>query len=129
MPQACNYIRQTAVGLQHAHERPDPPRYQARQPFAVFDRTYFVAGQGRSRCGAGKGQKGKDKGPIVKILDLGLARLAHPVAGSKTTNLTVLGTAIMQGTPDYLAPEQALNFHTADTPPTSTALAAPSISC
>jgi hypothetical protein len=51
----------------------------------------------------------------VKILDLGLARLRQPVRGSTTRNLTVLaGNDVMQGTPDYMAPEQALSFHSAD---------------
>jgi hypothetical protein len=52
---------------------------------------------------------------LVKILDLGLARLQQPAAGSRTRNLTVLaGNSVMQGTPDYMAPEQALDFHSAD---------------
>ena len=45
--------------------------------------------------------------------DLGLARLRHPVADSRTANLTVIGGNLaMQGTPDYMAPEQALDFPT-----------------
>src|SRR5262249_7930064 len=52
---------------------------------------------------------------IIKILDMGLARLEKPVAGSRTQQLTVLaGNTVLQGTPDYLAPEQALDFHSAD---------------
>src|SRR5262249_48651188 len=51
----------------------------------------------------------------IKILDLGLARLQQPNWKSATNQLTVLaGNSVMQGTPDYLAPEQALNFHAAD---------------
>src|SRR5208282_823890 len=53
--------------------------------------------------------------PLLKILDLGLARLQQPIAGSRTKNLTVLtGGSAMQGTPDYMSPEQALDFHRAD---------------
>src|SRR5208283_4088742 len=39
----------------------------------------------------------------------------QPVKGSTTRNLTALaGNSVMQGTPDYLSPEQALDFHSAD---------------
>src|SRR5262249_4036050 len=52
---------------------------------------------------------------LVKVLDLGLARLSSPAPNCKTKNLTVLaGPSLMMGTPDYLAPEQAVDFHSAD---------------
>jgi serine/threonine protein kinase len=58
---------------------------------------------------------GNPPAAVIKILDLGLARLQHPAQGSRTAHLTVLGGAsVMQGTPDYMAPEQALDFHSAD---------------
>jgi serine/threonine protein kinase len=47
---------------------------------------------------------------VVKILDMGLARL-HSTGGNEKT-LTQDGVVV--GTPDYLAPEQALSAHTAD---------------
>jgi hypothetical protein len=58
----------------------------------------------------------------VKILDLGLARLGKLVRGlapgrmpkgGSSAALTPTG-AVMMGTPDFLAPEQALDFHQAD---------------
>jgi hypothetical protein len=61
------------------------------------------------------GPQGAGSACEIKILDLGLARLQHPAAGSKTSNLTLIASrSIMQGTPDYLAPEQAIDFHSAD---------------
>src|SRR5262249_19186937 len=50
-----------------------------------------------------------------KILDFGLGRLSQPAAASPTKHLTQLaGKSVMQGTPDYMAPEQAVDFHSAD---------------
>src|SRR5205085_5773890 len=76
--QACEYMRQAALGLQHAHERGLIHR-------DVKPENLLVADSG------------------LKILDLGLARLLSPdvAAGSLTSKTAVLGT------PDYMAPEQA----------------------
>src|SRR5262249_30377538 len=58
---------------------------------------------------------GPQSAAVIKILDMGLARLSQPAPGSKTRNLTVLGsTSWTMGTPDYLSPEQAIEFHRAD---------------
>ena len=88
--QACDYIRQAAAGLQYAHERGLIHR-------DIKPSNLLVAGG------------------VVKILDLGLARLREPAASSRTKNLTVLaGNSVMLGTPDFMAPEQAIDFHRAD---------------
>jgi DNA-binding beta-propeller fold protein YncE len=58
---------------------------------------------------------------VVKILDLGLARLRQTAEGEltacirdeKASSLTPVGS-VMMGTADYLAPEQAMDFHKAD---------------
>jgi serine/threonine protein kinase len=94
--QACEYVRQAAIGLQHAHECGMVHR-------DVKPQNLIVTSQGQ-----------------VKILDFGLARLAleagtgavSPRHGGEATALTDAG-AIM-GTPDYLAPEQARDPHAAD---------------
>jgi len=94
--QACDFICQAAHGLQYAHER--GLVHRDIKPSNLLLAKPQAAGQA-----------------IVKILDMGLARLERPVAGSRTQQLTVLaGNAAVQGTPDYLAPEQALDFHAAD---------------
>ncbi len=77
---AAHYVRQTAEGLQHAH--------QAR----LVHRDVKPANLLLSRTG------------VVKILDLGLARFFHAGAASVTdqrSDQAILGTA------DYVAPEQA----------------------
>ena len=95
--QACDYIRQAAVGLQYAHER------------GLIHRDVKP-----SNLLVSKAQGSRPQG-LVKILDLGLARLQEPLEGSTTANITIDGGNVgMQGTPDYLSPEQALDFHAAD---------------
>ncbi|MBL8798140.1 MAG: protein kinase [Planctomycetia bacterium] len=94
--EACGYIRQAALGLQHAHER------------GLVHRDIKPHNLLLGRDG------------VVKVLDLGLARLRHEDAAAGTllesgitAGLTPEGAAMM-GTPDYLAPEQAVDFHAAD---------------
>ena len=80
---ALDYARQTALGLQHAHEG------------GLVHRDIKPANLLVAPTGGGRG--------VVKILDLGLARWTETGAG----NLTVMGS--LMGTPDFLAPEQARN--------------------
>ena len=85
--EACEYIRQAALGLQHAHERGLVHR-------DVKPANLLLA----------------EKEGVVKVLDLGLALLNQPEAPSP--GLTQEGS--LMGTPDYMAPEQALDCHSAD---------------
>jgi len=50
---------------------------------------------------------------IVKVLDLGLARLSGQRAQAASSQLTTMGS-VMMGTPDYMAPEQAIDLRSAD---------------
>ena len=89
IPQACYYIHQVALGLQHAHER------------GMVHRDIKPANLILARVG---------KQPIVKVLDFGLAKVTSE--GQADTGLTRDGQ--MLGTPDYIAPEQIRNAQTAD---------------
>jgi serine/threonine-protein kinase len=93
---ACDCIRQGALGLQHAHERGLVHR-DIKPP------NFLVAATSGDGVGPG----------LVKLLDLGLARLQRRPDGERTSVLTQAGP-VMMGTPDYLAPEQALDFRGVD---------------
>jgi len=84
---ACHYVRQAALGLQHAFEQGMVHRDLKPQNLMLTS----------------KGE--------IKILDFGLAKLASEQArpgGDLTRDNVVMGT------PEYMAPEQAVNTKAAD---------------
>ncbi len=105
---ACDYIRQTAEGLQHAHDLGMVHRDIKPHNLMIEQQVGSISGDAT----------------VVKILDFGLANFANETAadeigdGSETAEapalhqLTQMGT--MMGTPDYIAPEQAQDASTAD---------------
>lgn len=95
---ALDFIRQAALGLQHAHDRGMVHRDIKPANLLVAQDT----GSTRSRANT------KFRWGMVKILDLGLARRSDPREASLTMHGSVMGT------PDFIAPEQALNPHTCD---------------
>lgn len=91
---ARDYLRQAALGLQHAHERGLIHR-------DIKPSNFLLA----------KPQGGQTVG-VVKVLDLGLARLERPVDGDLNSSLS--NDNQLMGTPDFIAPEQARNSHRID---------------
>ncbi|HEX5270217.1 MAG TPA: serine/threonine-protein kinase, partial [Gemmataceae bacterium] len=83
--QACEHARQAALGLQHLHEK------------GLVHRDIKPSNLLLAR-----------PAEVIKLLDMGLAR----AQGAADTGMTRLGAVL--GTPDYLAPEQALNSRAAD---------------
>jgi serine/threonine protein kinase len=97
---AVYYIRQAAIGLQHAYEKGLVHRDIKPSNLMV---TPGPIGS--------EGVKG-GKLPKVKILDMGLARVLSPEGRDEDEGLTQTG--VFLGTPDYVSPEQAEDPRRAD---------------
>ncbi|MBL8798250.1 MAG: serine/threonine protein kinase [Planctomycetia bacterium] len=91
---ACEYIRQAALGLQHAfehnlvHRDIKPSNLLLTRPVPP---------------GSGPG--------VIKLLDLGLARI---VKDDDEASMMLTQAGALVGTPDFISPEQARNAHHAD---------------
>ncbi len=92
IPQACQFVRQAAQGLQHAYQ-------QGMVHRDIKPQNLMVTRKGH-----------------VKVLDFGLARFARdaadnppPGSGESAAHppTAVTGMNMIMGTPDYLSPEQA----------------------
>jgi tRNA A-37 threonylcarbamoyl transferase component Bud32 len=87
---SCDYIRQAALGLQHAHER--GLVHRDIKPHNLL----LTADQ-----------------KTVKVLDMGLARLDN-LAADDDAGFLMTQDGMVLGTPDYIAPEQVRASHTVD---------------
>jgi formylglycine-generating enzyme required for sulfatase activity/serine/threonine protein kinase len=102
VPLACSFVRQAALGLQHAHEKGLVHR-------DIKPGNLMYTQQDRVGLRAAKARPFEPTW-TVKILDFGLAKATseNPVDGSLTREGQMLGTL------DYIAPEQSFNAQKAD---------------
>jgi len=119
--QACHYVHQAALGLQHIHERGlvhrdiKPGNLIVAGQVAAPVARLLTGPSSASVAGVPISANGVERFPwgVVKIMDLGLGRLHHVAEGVAAGSDTTAGQMVM-GTLDYMAPEQALDFHRAD---------------
>jgi formylglycine-generating enzyme required for sulfatase activity len=91
VPNACDYVRQACLGLQHAHEKGLVHR-------DIKPSNLMLTTQG-----------------VIKILDMGLAHITRSgVTGLAQAEGSLTATGTIMGTPDYLAPEQGMNSKNVD---------------
>ncbi len=86
---ACEYVRQAALGLQHAFEKGLVHR-------DIKPANLMLAKEG-----------------VIKVMDLGLARTARS-AEENAAEQRLTAPGVLMGTADYLAPEQAQDARRAD---------------
>lgn len=109
--EACEYVYQAALGLQHAHER--NLVHRDIKPVNLFLTHVSVPQSTRSKTAKqGRGGKGKQE-PLIKILDWGLANLRTMMGRTQAEMLESMAKGII-GTADYLSPEQARSADTVD---------------
>jgi len=90
VPNACYYIQQICLGLQHALDKEMVHR-------DIKPQNLILAREGKKQ--------------VIKILDFGLAKATRE---GRSVDRALTATGMMLGTPDYIAPEQTLDAAKAD---------------
>ncbi len=131
VPLACHFARQIALGLQHGHKHGmvhrdiKPSNLLLALPtmdMGVSGFKTLPAPLHRRRISASDSTAGSSlslrvpmehlKDGVIKILDMGMALLAHRPDDPDSPRWTLKGT--IMGTPDFLAPEQAVDSRQVD---------------
>jgi serine/threonine-protein kinase len=107
LQQACDYARQAALGLQHAHQAGLVHRdIKPANLFVTLRPSLSAPGTSLERV-TGPALAERHAGGTVKVLDLGLVR-------PEQTSVALTQEGAVLGTVDYLAPEQAKDSRQVD---------------
>lgn len=98
VPEACEYVRQAALGLQHAHER--NLVHRDIKPANLYVTQTPIIDTGRLHP-----RQPVPTRPLIKLLDWGLADWR--LTGGREASAGKEGARGIIGTVDYLSPEQA----------------------
>src|SRR5947207_3815143 len=109
--QASEYMRQTAMGLQHAHE--NNLVHRDIKPVNLFLTTQPLPLRPPSSSGGPPPANRTPRAPLIKILDWGLANLQSS-SGEREEEPKPGRPANLVGTADHLSPEQALHPNDVD---------------
>jgi WD40 repeat protein/serine/threonine protein kinase len=131
VPLSCHFIHQAALGLHHAHVQGmvhrdiKPSNLLVAMPSIDVGMSGFrtlplkvhrqLIRPGDSAFGSSLSSRAHldhlQEG-VVKILDMGMALLTHRAGDADSPRWTHQGT--FMGTPDFIAPEQAMDAHEVD---------------
>jgi WD40 repeat protein len=103
--QVCDYLRQAALGLQHAFERGLVHR--------DIKPGNLIISPPPLETGSTPAGELPFRGAVLKILDMGLARLDR-LTDPADPQVFKPDNEVVMGTPDYIAPEQWLDPHHVD---------------
>jgi serine/threonine-protein kinase len=111
--EACEYIYQTALGLQHAHER--NLVHRDIKPVNLFLTHVNLPQTSRTRSAyhSQLTTQSTRSEPLIKILDWGLANLRTMMGRTQAQMMESMARGII-GTADYLSPEQARSADSVD---------------